>query len=70
MVFVVQLRDRLSQGSDTGSWAVLSAMSTNVHLLRPLKASLYAVVHFGRTLTQVGPFLRLVEKAMLVGLPM
>jgi hypothetical protein len=70
VVFVVQLRDRLSQRSDTGSGAVLSAMSTDIHLLRPLKAALYAVVYLGRTLTQIGPFFRLVEKAVLVSLPM
>jgi len=41
-------------------------MGTNINLLGPLKAAFDAIVNLGRTLTQVGPFFRVLEETMLV----
>jgi hypothetical protein len=65
MVLIVQFRDCLSQGSDTSSWTIFSAMSGDVDLAWPLEASLYAVVDFRRTLSQVCPFFGLLEETVL-----
>ena len=68
VVLVVQLRNRLAQGPDTSRWAILPAMSANIHLLRPLKAALYAIVDLRRALPEVRPFFGVVEEAVLVRL--
>jgi hypothetical protein len=68
MMLVVQLRNGLSQWSNTSSWAVFSAMSADINLFWPLKASFYAIVDLGRTLAQVCPFFRLLEETVLVRL--
>jgi hypothetical protein len=65
VVLVVQLRNRLSQRPNTRSRAIFSAMSADVDFSRPLKASLYAVVNLGRTLSQVCPFLRPLKESVL-----
>jgi hypothetical protein len=41
-------------------------MSADIDLLRPLKAALNAVVNLRCSLTQIGPFFRLLEEAVLV----
>jgi hypothetical protein len=68
MMLVVQLRDRLTQRSDTRRGTVLSAMSTDVNLLGPLEAPLNAVVDFGCALAQVGPLIGVLEETVLVRL--
>jgi hypothetical protein len=68
MVLVVQLRNRLPQRPDTSRGTVLSAMSTDIDLLGPLKASLNAVVDFRCALAQVGPFFGVLKEAVLVRL--
>ena len=68
VVLVVQLRDRLSQRPDTSGRTVFSAMGADVNLLRPLEASLYAIVDLRRTLAQVCPFFGLLEESVFVGL--
>lgn len=66
MMLVVQLRNRLSQRPNTRRRTILSSMSTDVDLLRPLEASFYAVVDFRCTLSQIGPFFRLLQESVLV----
>lgn len=51
MMLVVQIRNRLPQRLDARRGAVLSAMSTDIHFLGPLKAALDAVVDLRRALT-------------------
>jgi hypothetical protein len=41
-------------------------MSTDIHLLRPLKAAFDAIIDLGRSLTQVCPFFRMFEETVLV----
>ena len=66
VVLVVQCRDRLSQRPDTSSRTVLSAMSTDINLLRPLKAAFDAIIDLGRSLTKVCPFFRMFKETVLV----
>lgn len=68
VVLVIQLCDRLPQRSNTGCWAIFSAMGTDVHLLWPLKASFYAIVDLRCTLSKVCPFFGVLEETVLVRL--
>jgi hypothetical protein len=67
VVHVVQVRDRLSQGSDTSSWAVLSTGAGDVNGLGTLERALDIIVDFGSTLTEVGPGGWILEETMLHG---
>jgi hypothetical protein len=68
MVLIVQRRDRLSKRPNTSCGTVLSAMSTDINLFRPLKAALNAIIDLRGTLAQVRPLFGVFEESVLVGL--
>jgi len=67
MVLVVQMSNRLTEGLDAGSRAVLTAGHVDLDGLGPLEASLNLVFDLGSALAQVGPRIRVIEVAVLVG---
>lgn len=64
---IVQLGNGLSQGSNTGGWAVLSRGDRNVNGLGTLEAAGNVILDLGGSLTQVRPGVRIFEEAKLSG---
>lgn len=67
MMRIVQVRNSSSQSLDTGGRSVFSSGHGNINGLRSFEATFDIIVDFRCTLTQVCPFLRLLQEAMLVG---
>jgi hypothetical protein len=67
MMLIIQLRHSLSKRLDSGSRAIFPTMHRDIHVTRPLKASLNLVVDLRGTLTEICPLLWMVCKAMFIG---
>jgi hypothetical protein len=67
VVLVVEAGDGGAQRFDAGRGRVLAAVDGDLDLSRPQEAALDLVLDLGCALAQVGPLLRVVEVAALVG---
>jgi hypothetical protein len=66
VVLVVEIRHRCPQTFYTSCRPILSSCHCNIDLLRSFKRALDVILNLWCTLSQVGPFLRLLGEAMLV----
>lgn len=64
---IVQVGDRLPQGSNTGGGTILATGHGDVDGLGPLEAARDVVFYLRGALTQVGPVVRVLEEAVLGG---
>lgn len=67
MRLIVELGNSFSQGLDTGRGAVLSGRNANVDCLGSLEATGNFVLDFRGALAKIGPRIRLIHEAILVG---
>ena len=67
MMFIIQSRNRCSQGLDPRSRTIFSPRHTDVNCVRALKATLNIIFDFWCSLSQIRPFLGSIGETVLVG---
>ena len=66
-MLIVKMSNRLTEGLNTSRRAVFTTGHVDLYGLGPLEASLNRIFDLGGALAQVGPRIRVIEVAVLVG---
>lgn len=67
MMLVVKIGDSFTKRLDASGRTVFTSIERNINGLWPLETALNVIVDLWGSLAQIGPFLRFVEVAVLVG---